>query len=84
MCRWELRAEAYVCVDHLPPGLSTCSWVTSVVLGSSVKGIFQPRILELLCPPPGDLPDSGIKPAPLALEADSLLLSHQGSPGLAQ
>ena len=78
------RAEVYVCADHLPPGLSTCSWVTSVVSGSSVNGIFQPRILELLCPPPGDLPDSGIKPASLALEADSFLLSHQGSPGLAQ
>ena len=34
-------------------------------------------------PPPGDLPDPGIKPvsptAP-ALQADSLPLSHQGSP----
>ena len=27
----------------------------------------------------GDLPNLGIKPASLALEADSLLLSHQGS-----
>ena len=34
-------------------------------------------------PPPGDLPDSGIKPpapAAPALQADSLPLSHQGSP----
>ena len=33
-------------------------------------------------PSPGDLPDSGIKPkspASLALQADSLMLSHQGS-----
>ena len=38
----------------------------------------------LPCPPPGDLPDSGIKlasPAPPELQADSLLLSHLGSPG---
>ena len=37
----------------------------------------------LPCPPPGDLPDPGIKPAsPVspALQADSLPLGHQGSP----
>ena len=33
----------------------------------------------LLFPPPGDLPDPGIEPASLALQADSLSLSHQGS-----
>ena len=34
-------------------------------------------------PPPGDLPDTGIKPespASPALQADSLPLSHRGSP----
>ena len=30
-------------------------------------------------PPPGDLPNPGIEPASSALQADSLLLSHQGS-----
>ena len=37
----------------------------------------------LPCPPPGDLPDPGIEPmSPVApaLQADSLPLSHQGSP----
>ena len=37
----------------------------------------------LPCPPPGDLPDPGIElgsPATPALQADSLSLSHQGSP----
>ena len=34
---------------------------------------------ELPFPSPGDLPDPGIKPASPALQADSLLLSHQGS-----
>ena len=29
---------------------------------------------------PGDLPDPGIKPVSPALQADSLPLSHQGSP----
>ena len=36
----------------------------------------------LLCPPPGGLPDAGIKPVPpvaLALQVDSLWLSHQRS-----
>ena len=37
----------------------------------------------LRCPPPGDLPNPGIKlasPGSLALQIDSLPLSHQGSP----
>ena len=38
---------------------------------------------RLLCPSPGELPDPGVEPmAPVApaLQADSLPLSHQGSP----
>ena len=34
----------------------------------------------LPCPPPGDLPDPGIEAASPALQADSLPLSHWGSP----
>ena len=34
----------------------------------------------LPCPPPGDLPDPGIKPVSPALQDDSLLLSHRESP----
>ena len=34
----------------------------------------------MLFPSPGDLPDPGIKPGSPALQADSLPLSHQGSP----
>ena len=33
----------------------------------------------LPCPPPEDLPNPGIEPRSLALQADSLSLSHQGS-----
>ena len=33
----------------------------------------------LPCPPPGDLPNPGIEPETAALQADSLLLSHQGN-----
>ena len=50
----------------------------------SVHGILQEEYWSgLLCPPPEDLPDPGIEPvSPSApeLQADSLLLSHQGSP----
>ena len=34
----------------------------------------------LPCPPPGDLPNPGIKPASPALQANSLPMNHQGSP----
>ena len=34
----------------------------------------------LPCRPPGDLPNPGTKPRSRALQADSLLLNHQGSP----
>ena len=44
-------------IDYSPPG-------------SSVHGISQERILEgLPCPPPGDLPDLGIKPVSLTSPA---------------
>ena len=44
-------------------------------------GVLQTRVLEwVACPPPGNLPNPGIEPASPALQADSLLLSHQGSP----
>ena len=35
----------------------------------------------LSCPPPWDLPNPGIQPRSPTLQADSLLLSHQGNPG---
>ena len=34
----------------------------------------------LPCPPPGDLPDPGVKPSSPALQVDSLPLSHRESP----
>ena len=34
----------------------------------------------LPCPPPGDLPDSGIEPTSPALQMDPLPLSCQGNP----
>ena len=56
--------------------------------GSSVHGIlWQEYWSGLPCPPPGDLPDSGIElasPASPALQVNSLLLSHPGSPMVAR
>ena len=43
--------------------------------GSSVYGILQAQILELVA-----LPDPGIKPRSLALQADSLLSEPLGKP----
>ena len=48
---------------------SSCPWDS---LGMNWSG--------LPCPPPGDLPDPGIKPASPALQDDSLLLSNWESP----
>ena len=49
--------------------------------GSSVHGILQARILEwVVVPPPRDLLNPGITTTSPALQADSLPLSHQGSP----
>ena len=50
---------------------------------SSAHGISQARNWSgLPFSSPGDLPDTGIKPAFSALQMDSLPLSHQGSPPL--
>ena len=46
--------------------------------GSSVHGFSRQEYWSgLPWPPPGDLPDPGTKPASPALQANSLLLSHQ-------
>ena len=48
---------------------------------SSIHGILQARILEWeAIPSPGDIPDPGIKPRSLALQADSLSSEPPGKP----
>ena len=71
-CMLSLQSWPTLCdpLDHSPPV-------------SSVHGILQARILEwvaMLCPPPWILPDLGIEPASLALQANSFPLSHWGRP----
>ena len=51
--------------------------------GSSIHGISQARMLEWgPVPSPGDLPDLGIEPGTLALQADSLPTQPPGKPNL--
>jgi len=46
--------------------LTLCNPLDCSPPGSSAHGILQPRILEWVpCPPPGDLPNTGIEPTPL-------------------
>ena len=49
--------------------------------GSSVHGNFPTRIVEWAATSsPGDLPDPGIEPVSLALQANSLPLEPSGKP----
>ena len=51
----------------------------TVVHQAPVHGILQTRILEwFACPPPGDLPDSGVKPGSPPLAGSSLPLAPPG------
>jgi len=61
--------------------LTLCNPMGSSLPGSSSHGISQTRVLEwVVIPFLGDFPDSGIKAVSIALQVDSLLLSHQRSP----
>ena len=66
--------------------LTLCNPMDCSVPGSSVHGISQGKNTGVGCHfllRGGDLPDPGIKPAPLespTLQADSLPLNHLGSP----
>ena len=54
------------------PCPTLCDPMDCSLLGSSVHGILQARILEWVAfPSAGDLPDPGIKPGSPALQADS-------------
>ena len=58
-----------------------CDPMDCSVPGFSGHGISQEEYWsELPFPSLGDLSDPGIEPVSPALQADSLLLSHQGSP----
>ena len=58
-----------------------CDPMNCSLPGSSIHGIFQARILEWLpFPPPGDLPNSGIKPRSPALAGRFFTTELPGKP----
>ena len=62
------------CVLVAQSGPTLCNPRDCSSPGSSVHGILQARILEWVAISfPGDLPDPGIEPRSLTLQADSLL-----------
>ena len=69
------------CQDHVQ--LFATPWTIAGQAPLSIGFFMQQHRSRLLYPPPGDLPDPGIEPtspAAPALQADLLLLNHQGSP----
>ena len=61
--------------------LTLCDPMDCSPPGSSVHGALQARILECVTfLSPGDLPDAGVKPGSLALQADSLPTEPPGKP----
>ena len=69
-----------VCAKQLQSCWSLCDPVDCSPPGSSVPGILQARILEWVAmPPPGDLPESGIK---LVSLASPTLVSRFSSTGV--
>ena len=69
------------CFSRVP--LFETPWTVARQAPLSMRFSRQEYWSGLLCPPPGDLPDPGIEPEPSvapALRANSLVLSHWGSP----
>ena len=71
-----MRELSHVCGVWLFVILWTVARQAPLSMGFSRQEYWS----ELWGPPPGDIPHPGIKPRFLALEADSSLLSHRGSP----
>ena len=74
-----------MCAKLLQSYLTLCDPIDCSPPGSSVHGTSQARILEWFAmPPPGDPPNPAIEPeaspSSSLLQADSLPLSHPGSP----
>ena len=75
----------WMCVPSLQLCLIFCDPIDCSPPGSSIQGILQARILEWVAMPSsrGSSPPPGIEctpPVSPALQADSLTLSHLGSP----
>ena len=74
-----IESEVKVWVAQLCPTL--CDSMDYSPPGSSVHGVLQKEYWNgLPLPSPGDLPDPGIKPGSLVLQAESLLSEPPGKP----
>ena len=70
-----------VCAQLLSPvWFFVVPWTVACQASLSMEFVRQEYWSGLLFPPPGNFPDPGIKPTFPALQADSLVLSHKGSP----
>ena len=70
-----------VCTKSLQSCPTLCDPTDYSLPDSPVHGFSRQEYWsELACPPPGDLPNPGIEASSPALQADSLPLSHWGSP----
>ena len=78
---WCLTICCYYCLVAKLYQLFAIPWSVALQVLLSMGFLRQEYWSGLPCPSPGDLPDPGIKsvsPVSPALQADSLLLSHQG------
>ena len=87
-CKWLITGIIAMILDFtgfIWKSYLLCCLVTKLCLpvclaGSSVHGIFPGKNIGVGCQNPGDLPDTGIEPWGRHRWADSLPVSHQGSP----
>ena len=75
--------QAHVCSAAQSYLSSVTPWTVAYLAPLSMGFSRWEYWSGLPCPPPEDLPNPGIKPASPALQADSLPLSHPGSPSTA-
>ena len=77
-CKVATHAKSLSCVQ-------LCVTPCTIAHQASLSmGIFRQEYWSgLLCPPPGTLPDPGIKPVAPEFQVDSLLLSHHSCPKVA-
>ena len=82
MCSTNIRYIVCVLIRFSRFRLFATPWTVARQGPLSMGFSMQEYWSGLLCPPPGDLPDSGIEtasPTAPALQVDSLLLTHRGS-----
>ena len=86
------------CLQSFPASVLCCAVLSHSVVTDSLRphGLQHARLLcprgfsrqehwsGLPCPPPGDLPNSGIKPRSLVLQVDSLTSESPGKPSQRQ